>query len=203
MAEGTGTTQTPEDVLRFWFGEPGAPAFSKSTLWWSKDDATDAEIRRRFEATLEAAVRGELDGWRKTPHGRVAFVVLLDQFSRNMFRGTERAFAQDELALRVACEALDAKDDEVLSTSQAVFLLMPLEHAEDRAMQRRCIEGFEKLLRICPGELRDEVKNNAHYAELHARIVERFGRFPHRNPILGRTSTPDEIGFLKEPHSSF
>jgi uncharacterized protein (DUF924 family) len=203
--EATQTTQTtPDDVLRFWIGEPGDPPLAKAASWWKKDDAFDREITERFKDTLERGVRGELADWAKTPRGRLALVILYDQFSRNMFRGTPRSFAQDPLALDIAKQALAAGDDRVVSPTETFFFLMPLMHAEDLALQKECIERFTKLRDAAPeGDVRAACDNSVKYAGLHMAIIERFGRFPHRNAILGRASTDEEVEFLKQPGSSF
>jgi uncharacterized protein (DUF924 family) len=193
----------PEDVLWFWLGEPGADPLAKSDLWFKKNPAFDREITERFQSTLEAAVRGELASWEKTPHGRLALVVLYDQFSRNMFRDTPRAFAQDTLARDLAIEAIDAGDERILAPMERYFLYMPLMHAEDVDLQRRCVACFERLANEAPPEKRGTFDHALKYARMHADIVERFGRFPHRNAILGRATTKEEAEFLTQPGSSF
>lgn len=194
----------PEDVIRFWLGEPGAPPLANAEKWWKKDEAFDRQIRERFQDTLERGVRGELADWRTSPRGRLALVLLYDQLSRNMFRGTPRSFAQDALAREVATQAFDAGDERVLTPIEISFLLMPFMHAEDIAAQRRCIAGFEALRDAADDEaLRKNFASSADFAERHAVIIERFGRFPHRNAILERPSTPEEVEFLKQPGSSF
>lgn len=194
---------TPDDVIHFWLGAPGAPPLVNSEKWWKKDAAFDREIRERFEDALERGVRGDFAAWRETPRGRLALVILFDQFSRNMFRDTPRAFAQDALAREIAREALEAGDDRVLTAVEVSFLLMPFMHAEDVSLQRRCVEEFARRAKEVPAELRAMFENSTKYAILHRDIVERFGRFPHRNAILGRPSTTEETDFLKQPNSSF
>jgi uncharacterized protein (DUF924 family) len=194
---------SPDAVIRFWLGAPSDPPLARSARWWTKDAAFDREVRERFEAVMEAGVRGDLAPWRTTPEGRLALVVLFDQLSRNMFRGTPRAFAQDPLARDLALAAFEAGDDRLHSTVAVGFLLMPFEHAEDLALQRRAVAGFEKLAAEAEPELREYLASQLDYARRHLAIIERFGRFPHRNGILGRPSTGDEIAFLKEPGSSF
>jgi uncharacterized protein (DUF924 family) len=195
---------TPEDVIRFWLGEPGAPPLAQAARWWKKDDALDKEIRARFEATLERGVRGELEGWQTSPRGRLALVLLYDQLSRNMFRGTARSFAQDPLARAAATKAFEAGDEQVLAPVEVGFLLMPFMHAEDLELQRRCIVGFEKLRDAASDDaLRANFASSAEFGLKHEAIIARFGRFPHRNAIVGRTSTPEEEAFLEQPGSSF
>ncbi|MBX3260308.1 MAG: DUF924 domain-containing protein [Labilithrix sp.] len=193
----------PADVLRFWFGPEGSPPLANATKWYMKDDAFDREIEARFGAALELAARGALDGWKTTPRGRLALVIVLDQFSRNVFRGTPRAFAEDARACALAREAIAAGDEAALTTVERSFLYMPLMHAEDVALQRDCVAAFERLLADAPSDLAKSVANNLDFAKRHAEIVERFARFPHRNAILGRSSTPEELEFLKQPGSSF
>ena len=172
-------------VLDFWF--------SHSDRWWDKDPAFDAEIRDRFGALHAEIEAGEHEAWRATPRGALAYVIVLDQFSRNMFRDTPRMFASDRQALGAAREALARGDAQALGPDERSFLYMPLMHSEDLADQERCVELFREL-------------GNAYsldFAEQHLAIIRRFGRFPHRNQILGRASTPEEREFLTQPNSSF
>jgi len=193
----------PEDVLGFWLGAPGSSPLANATKWYMKDDAFDREIEARFDRTLELGARGALDGWKTTPRGRLALVILLDQFSRNVYRNQPRSFAQDARACSCALEAIAGGDERDLTTVERSFLYMPLMHAEDVDLQRQCVASFERLRDEAPPELRKFVENGVDYARRHADIIERFGRFPHRNTILGRTSTHEEIEFLKQPGSSF
>lgn len=193
----------PEDVLGFWFGPPGAAPLANASKWYSKSELFDREVRDRFQGALEIAIRGALDNWRSTPRGRLALVILLDQLSRNMFRGTPRSFSQDARACEVTLEAIGLGDEQALDIVQRSFLYMPLEHAEDRELQRRCVEAFTRLVADAPPELKSYTGNALDYAKRHAVIIERFGRFPHRNEILGRSSSAEEIEFLKQPNSSF
>jgi uncharacterized protein (DUF924 family) len=194
---------SPDEVLSFWLGEDGAAPLANAKRWFAKDAAFDEEVRARFGEAIDAAVRGELASWRETPRGRLALVVLLDQLSRNAFRDTPRSFAQDPLALEIAEESMAAGDAAALSPIQRAFLAMPLMHAEDRARQRRCVEIFTELHAGASGELAGYFENALDFAKRHAAIVERFGRFPHRNAILSRESTPEEREFLAKPGSSF
>lgn len=194
---------TAEDVLTFWLGAPGEEPLAKSKNWYKKDDAFDKEITDRFEPTLKAATRSELDAWKTTPRGRLAFVVLCDQFSRNIYRGRSDSFAQDGLARDGALDAIDKGDEGQLKHVERSFLYMPLMHAEDVDLQRKCVAAFTRLRDSAPADLRAFFDNSLHYAKLHADIVERFGRFPHRNAILKRLSTREEEAFLKQPSSSF
>jgi len=179
--------QEPEEVLDFWFRE------EHRRLWFAQDASFDAEIRRRFEALLQQALEGELDGWAATPRGRLALVLVLDQFPRNLYRHTARAFAGDERARRLVLEGLEAGHDQSMSEDERGFFYLPLEHAEDRDLQALSVKLFEALGHA----------NYLDYARRHHAIVERFGRFPHRNEALGRPSTAEEVEFLRQPESSF
>lgn len=197
---------TPNDVLEFWLGSgPTDQAVRPevSSRWWKKDAAFDAEIRERFGAVYDQAVRGELDGWSETPRGNVALVVVLDQFSRNIHRDDPRAWAADDKARQRTLAGLARGDESQLGPYERMFLYMPLMHAEDRTLQQKCVERFEALAREAPESLREGFEGNLRYAHAHRDIIERFGRFPHRNAVLGRESTAEEIEFLKQPGSSF
>jgi uncharacterized protein (DUF924 family) len=196
----------PRDVLDRWFGgDPDDPATAErmAALWWGRGEATDAELRERFGATHEAAVQGRLDGWAATPDGRVALVVVLDQLSRNLHRGTPRAFAQDPAALRLVLEAVEAREDRSRPFFHRVFLYMPFQHAERLAEQERSCRLFERLVSEHDGPRREVARVYRRFAWLHRDIVARFGRFPHRNAILGRPSSAEELRFLEQPGSSF
>ncbi len=196
---------TPADVLSFWFGpaDPAHPHGQSRAEWWKKDPAFDQQIRERFGAAVQDASEGGLDGWAQTPRGALAQIILLDQFSRNLFRGDPRTWAQDGRCQALSVAALDRGDDQELPHLQRLFLYMPLMHAEDAELQERCVALFEALPKDAPGELKQTLSGNLRFAEIHRDIVVRFGRFPHRNAILGRESTPEEIAFLQEPNSSF
>jgi uncharacterized protein (DUF924 family) len=173
-----------DGVLAFWFAD--------STRWWKKDPAFDAEVRNRFMALHEGIERGEHENWLETPTGTLAYVIVLDQLSRNMFRGSARMFASDAKARAAARRALERGDDADLSPEERTFLFMPFMHSEDIADQDRSVALFANAI---PDQLR--------FAEQHRDIVRRFGRFPHRNGLLGRESTPEEREFLMQPGSSF
>lgn len=182
------------DVLRFWFGEPPHAA---REAWFRKDPAFDAAIRERFGATVSAALAGAFSDWSHSPRGALARVILLDQFTRNIFRDTPRAFEGDPLALAIASAVVDAGDDRVLDRYERQFLYLPFEHSESAAAQDRSLELFAALARDTGDD------SLLPWARRHAEIVRRFGRFPHRNAILGRASTPEEAAFLEEPGSRF
>jgi uncharacterized protein (DUF924 family) len=174
-----------DEVLEFWFADPAR--------WWKKDPAFDTEIRRRFSDLHAAIERGEHEDWLDTPRGALAYIIVLDQFSRNMFRGTARMFASDAQALAAARAAIDRGYDAALPPAERGFLYMPLMHSEDLADQERCVELFQAFAGS------DQVR----YAQQHREIIRRFGRFPHRNEVLGRASTSEELEFLTQPGSSF
>ena len=190
-------------ILAFWFGNSADETKERATRWWKKDPAFDQEIRAKFEAELQRATRGELDGWLDEPESLVAYVVLLDQFSRNMYRDTPDAFAQDERALGATLRGMARGFDARLSPLQRYFFYMPLMHAEDRAVQQRSVQTFEKLAEEKDTGFDGMLRGAVDYARRHRDIVERFGRFPHRNNILERTTTADEAAFLLTPGSAF
>lgn len=203
----TANDTTPTDVLDFWLGPLGAdglPDDAHVKRWWTKDPAFDGTCAERFGAALDRAGRGELDGWAATEDGRVALVVVLDQLSRNIHRDTPRAFAGDARALALAEEGRGQGLFERLPIIHAYFLAMPFMHAETVEAQRTCVALFTALRDRAPSEdARQLLAMGVDFAEKHRVIVERFGRFPHRNRILGRPSTPEEIAFLEQPGSSF
>lgn len=178
---------TPETVLNFWFKE------TEARKWWIKDSAFDALIRERFLALHAQAQAGELFSWRKGgSHGRLAEIIVLDQFSRNMFRDTPGAFASDPLALILAQEAVACGADKALNQDERSFMILPFMHSESRLIHEAALALYRSSK---PDSLEFELRHKA--------IIDRFGRFPHRNVILGRESTGEEIEFLKQPGSSF
>ncbi|TAM00523.1 MAG: DUF924 domain-containing protein [Paraburkholderia sp.] len=187
------------DVLDFWFGEPGSPEYGTARkMWFRKDDAFDAQLRERFGALLDAACAGELDAWGASTEGALALVIVLDQFSRNCYRGTPRAFAADEHALALARRLVASGADRTLPTVfHRVFAYLPFEHAESMEAQRDSLRLFGELAPDPDGE------GYYDYAVRHADVIARFGRFPHRNAVLGRASSDAELAFLREPGSSF
>ena len=200
------TNNTAQEVLRFWLGSldaEGASDEMHQRRWWTKDPELDAEILVRFEPLYDHLVAEGLGLWASDPHTRVAGIIVLDQFARNMFRGTPKMFAASEVAQTWALEALDDGLDIDLGLSERTFLYMPLMHAEALVLQDYCIELFELLKADVPKSHRDRVAANLKYAHQHRDIIARFGRFPHRNAILGRESTATEVAFLNQPGSSF
>lgn len=188
---------SPSEVLEFWFSDRARP------LWFEKDPAFDAEIRRRFGPVHEAAVAGRLADWEDAADSCLALVLVLDQFSRNMFRGQARAFSGDARARAVADRAIARGFDIALPFDRRRFFYLPFEHSESLADQHRAVALFRALLDAAPDAWREEAQVQLDYAEQHLVIVERFGRFPHRNQALGRQTTAEEAAFLAGPNSSF
>ena len=188
-----------EALLDFWFGAPTSPGYgSNRSEWFRKDPAFDASIRDRFGPLIERALRGELEDWAGTSRGALAQVIVLDQFTRNVFRDTPRAFAGDAHALQAARAMVGSRQDEALPPFERTFAYLPFEHAEGLAMQQESVRLYARLAALDPGQA-----SGLDYAQRHRVIIERFGRFPHRNAVLGRHSTPEEIEFLKTPGSGF
>ncbi len=186
------------EILDFWFGPPSAPYFGRHRPEWFRKNADfDAEIRRRFLEEHEAALAGTRCGWESTPRAALALVIVLDQFPRNMFRDNPRSFAADAAALGVARRMVDQGFDRLLSPIERCFVYLPFEHSEDLATQRRSLALFEGL------RFSSDCSSNIDYAYRHYEIIARFGRFPHRNAVLGRPSTAEEGEFLRQPGSGF
>jgi uncharacterized protein (DUF924 family) len=186
-----------EEILDFWFGPRDSATFGESrALWFRKDDAVDRSIGERFGAAVETALAGGFGDW-IAPRHVLARVLLLDQFTRNIFRETARAFAGDSIALGASKAAVDKGDDRALAPVERWFLYMPFVHAEDLTAQQKSLELFTTL--------RDEtgLGDPLVWSERHAAVIRRFGRFPHRNAFLGRASTPEEVAFLAKPGSGF
>lgn len=179
---------SPQEVLSFWFEE------STPQQWFTKSDEFDEKIRERFLQTYQAIIKGETAPWRETPEGRLAEIIVLDQFSRNMFRNKPEAFANDALALKLAEEAVRIGVDKQLPRERRHFLYMPYMHSESRAVHKKAVWLFLSLLPQGWGTFVYELK--------HKKIIDRFGRYPHRNAILGRVSAPEEVEFLKS-HKGF
>jgi uncharacterized protein (DUF924 family) len=182
-------------VLEFWFGTPPLKA---RTAWFRKDDAFDAAIRSRFGGLIDEALAGSLEHWRAAVEPALALILVLDQFTRNAFRDTPRAFSGDPRALSVAQELVARGMDRELVAVQRWFVYLPFEHSEDRAAQAESMRLFGQLADADPS-----MADALEWARRHQQVVERFGRFPHRNEVLGRPSTPAEIEFLAQPGSRF
>ncbi|HTI87057.1 MAG TPA: DUF924 family protein [Alphaproteobacteria bacterium] len=185
---------TPDDVIAFWFGDVAGDDFdTRASVWFGKNPAFDDDIRNRFGTLHRAAAHGAIDDWRHTPLACLALTIVLDQFPRNMYRGTAQAFATDMRALAAAEHAVNRSFDRELTRVQRLFIYLPFEHSERLDVQDRAVALVATL-----GH-----PESLEYTVQHRAIIARFGRFPHRNEALGRDSTREEIAFLKEPNSSF
>ncbi len=202
---------TVKRVLDFWFSglTDNQPIDKKSPTvkrWFIKDQKFDTAIKAEFEDDLTAASSGEYKSWEDTAQGRLALVIFFDQFSRNIYRNTPKMFATDPLALKLALHSIKEQDDNNLQLIERLFFYMPLMHAEDLEIQKLSVKCFENFVRAsqeqCPNNT-SYFEYNLTYAQKHLAIIERFGRFPHRNSILGRNSSREELEFLNKPNSSF
>ncbi len=193
------------DVLHFWFAEsdPAAPVAPRMDLWFGGSPELDATIRQRFGGAHAAAARGELDAMCETPAGRLAWVILLDQFSRQIHRGSGKAFASDRQALATALDGLERGWDRHYGYFQRAFFYLPLEHSEDLAIQRRSVELFTRLRDETPPELAQIGQTMLDFAQQHLALIERFGRFPHRNEELSRTTTVEEFAWMLSPGGGY
>jgi uncharacterized protein (DUF924 family) len=197
---------TPEAVLDFWFGAPGSAAkvaARQRPLWFAKSAANDQIVTERFAETLVAASAGRLDHWASTPRGRLALIVVLDQFPHHVHRGHGQSFAYDARSLALALNMIEHGEDARVTPIERVFVYLPLEHAESIEMQDRSVALYEKLVNEAAADERQLFEDFLDYARKHRDVVARFGRFPHRNELLGRPSTLEEIEFLKQPGSRF
>jgi len=197
---------TPDAVLDFWFGAPGSGAdvaARQRALWFAKSAANDRIVAERFAETLVAAGKGELAGWTATPRGRLALIVVLDQFPHHIHRDHGQSFAYDALSLALAMEMIQRGEDAHVTPIERVFVYLPLEHAESIEMQDLSVALYEKLANEAAAIERQLFDGFLDYARKHRDVVSRFGRFPHRNELLGRPSTAEEIEFLKQPGSRF
>lgn len=194
-------------IHAFWFGmdpmDDARIAQARSRLWWSKDPANDAAMRDRFADTVAAAGSGRLDGWKASPQGRLALILLSDQFPRNIYRGTPQAFAFDRQAIACCRQGLRHGDHHRLRPIERVFFYLPLEHTESMEDQERAVVLFTELRDTVPIAQRPAFDDFLRFAQRHRDVIRRFGRFPHRNAILDRVSTPQELAFLEEKGSSF
>lgn len=197
---------TADTILDYWFGpDPDRAALAKdrADLWWSKNPAADGGIRQRFESSVKLAADGKLNRWLAQARGRLALILLTDQFPRNIYRDSPRAFAFDAQALQWSIEGIDLGVDRWLRTIERAFFYLPLEHSERLEHQERSVRMFRDLLPSVAADQRDAYENYLNFAIRHHDIIARFGRFPHRNEILGRSSTPEELIFLSQPGSKF
>ena len=189
------------DVLDFWFGDGlqrDWPSQDHNALWFGGDPAQDAAIRQRFGPLVDEALDGGLTDWEAGPRARLALIVLLDQLSRNVHRGQRRAFNGDARAQRLTRRSIAEGMDTTLTPAGCVFLYMPLMHAENLTLQDECVARFQALVDSSPAALREKLASNLRFAVVHRDIVARYGRFPHRNAVLGRDGTPEEDAFLKD-----
>jgi len=195
-----------EIIHEFWFGSDpndAVVAQKKSNLWWAKKSENDQEIQRRFGMYVDMAARSELDGWIKSAGSMLALILLTDQFPRNIFRNTPKAFEFDSLAQELCLSGIKQGMDKTLRPIERVFFYLPLEHAESTEHQEQSVQLYTKLFQEVPANQMDQFRGYLTFALRHRSIIARFGRFPHRNVILNRESTPEEAAFLQEPGSSF
>lgn len=212
LSEKVGHEITDEDqsridaILAFWFRakELTAPQIDgRMDVWFGEDTIFDHEIAKDFSGDVDLASTGKLDHWAADPRGRLALILLLDQFRRNIYRGTAEAFAKDAAALKLCVEGAMEKKDQGLSPIERVFFYMPLQHSESRKVQSKSVDIFNKLAQAVSPTYRETFETIAQFAELHRDIVDQFGRFPHRNRLLGRKNTPDEDEYLAADSPSF
>jgi len=198
--------QRVEGILQYWFGvhldDPGAIR-QQMKLWFTADADTDRYIREHFAADLKQASVGALSDWEHSPRGRLALIVLLDQFPRNIYRGTPEAFVYDAQALRLCVDGQGCGHDRLLRPIERSVFYLPMQHAETLAVQERSVRCMAQLVDAVPSAVKAMFVQCFDFAVRHRDIIARFGRFPHRNEILGRVSSAEEIAFLAEPGSSF
>ena len=212
LSESVDATITDEDqirieaVLAFWFREHAlsAPQIDhRMDIWFGEDPVFDHEIEREFKNDVEAASDGRLMHWANAPRGRLALILLLDQFRRNIYRGTADAFSHDKMALKLCVEGAMDKKDSGLSPIEKVFFYMPLQHSESKKVQAKSVALYSRLAEAVTPTYRETFETIAQFAELHADIVETFGRFPHRNALLGRGNSPEEAEYLAGDAADF
>jgi uncharacterized protein (DUF924 family) len=205
LSESMDATITDEDqarieaILSFWFKEQelSAPQIDhRMDMWFGDDPVIDHEIEKEFADDINAACAGNLDHWAAEPHGRLALIILIDQFRRNIYRNTAKAFSKDKLALRLCVEGAMEKEDRSLTPIQRVFFYMPLQHAESRKVQAKSVELYNRLAEVVTLTYRETFLTVAQFAELHRDIIDQFGRFPHRNKLLDRENTAEEAEYL-------
>ena len=205
MSEGMNSTITPEDqsrideILQFWFKEQEltAPQIDcRMDIWFGGDEVFDLECKKEFSEDVEMASAGKLDHWAEQPRGRLALILLLDQFRRNIYRHTAKAFEMDKAALKLCVEGARDKKDKGLTPVQQAFFYMPLQHTESRKVQEKAVDIFNRLAEAVSPTYRETFETMAQFAELHRDIIDQFGRFPHRNILLGRENTPEENEYL-------
>ncbi len=195
-----------EDILSFWFMERAltAPQIDgRMDTWFGEDPTFDEQIAKEFVDDIEKASDGKLDHWAHEPRGRLALILLLDQFRRNIFRNTPEAFEKDAAALKLCVEGAMEKKDKGLAPIQKAFFYMPLQHSESRKVQSKSREVYQRLTEAVSPTYKETFETIAQFADLHADIVERFGRFPHRNELLNRENSPEEEEYLAGDSTSF
>ncbi|MDH3545987.1 MAG: DUF924 domain-containing protein [Gammaproteobacteria bacterium] len=212
LSEVMDATITDDDQLRidailsFWFKEHelSAPQIDRRMdIWFGEDSVFDHECKKEFANDVGKASAGELDHWAHQPHGRLALILLLDQFRRNIYRNTVKAFEKDRVALKLCVEGAMQKKDKGLLPIERAFFYMPLQHAESRKVQAKSVELYNRLAQAVSPTYRETFATIAQFAELHRDIIDRFGRFPHRNKLLGRENTPEEDEFLASENPDF
>jgi uncharacterized protein (DUF924 family) len=205
MRDGDPNMAQPHDILDFWFGpgDPDDPANARFGLWFGANADLDRDIRARFLPTIEAAALGHLEHWKESPEGRLAWTLLLDQFTRNAYRNSYRMFAFDMLALQSTREAVAQGQDRALPALHRGFLYLPLEHSEEAAAQDESVALYRALATEAPAAMHGIIGSMLDYAERHAVVIRRFGRYPHRNALLGRQTTVEEAAFLASAAAPF
>ncbi len=198
--------ETTDSIIEFWFGSHTSNREineQKKSIWWSKNEQTDQRITERFEIISTEVYRGDLVEMQRSARGLLASIICLDQFPRNMYRGTAKSFACDPAALGFAIEMVDKAWDQTLLPVYRVFAWLPFEHSEDLAMQHKSVMLYDNLRNSVEEDEREMFNEYYQFAYRHFEIIDRFGRYPHRNQILGRESTAEELDFLSQPGSSF
>ncbi len=193
--------QDYDPILKFWFGhveETIIPTEERAKIWFAESPEVDLEIKSKFQLELERAIKGDFVAWEGVAHGELALIIILDQLSRHIYRGTPQAFAQDDYAMAICKRGLELKKDHELSLIERVFYYFPLLHAEHIRWQEEAVRNYEILMELAFPETRIIYESFFKFANHHYSIVQRFGRFPQRNAVLGRTSTPEEVQFLAE-----
>lgn len=188
------------EILHYWFGESAEnalPSKERTALWFAGDPATDAEIKQKFYADYTKATKDAYADWEKDPRGTLALIILLDQFSRHIYRNTAQAFEQDRKALNYCLKGIEQQYDHKLSLIERTFFYLPLMHSEDIEIQMLSLRAYKMLLGLSFAEARPIFQNCLNYAVQHEEIIAKFGRFPHRNAVLERVSTPEELAFLQ------
>jgi uncharacterized protein (DUF924 family) len=212
LSESADATITDDDqarieaIIEFWFREQGlsAPQIDRRMdIWFGADEVFDHECKKEFSDDVSAASEGRLDHWAHEPRGRLALILLLDQFRRNIFRNTTDAFSKDKMSLKLCVEGAMAKTDQGLAPIERAFFYMPLQHAESKKVQAKSVELYSKLSETVSPTFRETFETITQFAELHRDIIEQFGRFPHRNKLLNRENTPEEDEYLSADGPDF